>query len=337
MSARAGAAAVALALAACGGGGDAAPDAAVGADAGDEPGCRATDPRAPQTGVFIGPSGLEARLADYIDAAQRSLWLQMYLFTVDELADRVIAAHQRGVEVRVLLDPDHEGNPDVRARLSAAGVPVRDAPAQFEFSHAKYLLLDGERAVIASANFNYGAITEERNYGAVTDDPADVADLAAVFDSDWTQQGFADLDCTRLLVSPVNSRMRLLQLIGGAAQSLEVAVPYITDSSIRTAIIEAHQRGVEVRVLLEEPAEFADNAATLATLANQGISARVAGALSLHAKLLVADGVAFVGSQNLSPTSLTDNREVGLLVTEPGPAGTISAQFEADWAAATPW
>ena len=40
----------------------------------------------------------------------------------------------------------------------------------------------------------------------------------------------------------------------------------------------------------------------------------------LHAKLIIADGVAFVGSENMSPTSLTQNREVGALVFEPDQA-----------------
>lgn len=41
-----------------------------------------------------------------------------------------------------------------------------------------------------------------------------------------------------------------------------------------------------------------------------------------------------IGSENMSTTSLTKNREVGLLVFEPVPAGRVHAQYEADWAAA---
>ena len=47
----------------------------------------------------------------------------------------------------------------------------------------------------------------------------------------------------------------------------------------------------------------------------------------------MADGVAFVGSENMSWTSLEKNREVGLFVTEPEPAAVIQQQVEADWAA----
>ena len=53
----------------------------------------------------------------------------------------------------------------------------------------------------------------------------------------------------------------------------------------------------------------------------------------LHAKLIIADGVAFVGSENLSYTSLNKNREVGIFVTEKGPAATIQSTFNSDWSA----
>ncbi len=49
----------------------------------------------------------------------------------------------------------------------------------------------------------------------------------------------------------------------------------------------------------------------------------------------MADRVPFVGSQNLSTNALENNREIGVVVTEPAPAATIAAQFEADWAAGT--
>jgi phosphatidylserine/phosphatidylglycerophosphate/cardiolipin synthase-like enzyme len=325
---------VLVAAAACGGPSGAEPDA--GAPADGAIGCEAADPRTPATAVFVGPAGLEARLAGYIDGATDSLDVMMYLFTVDALADRVIAARQRGVDVRVLLDPDHEGNPDVRDRLAGAGVPVRDAPARFEFAHAKYLLVDGTLAVVTSANFNYGAMDAERNYGAEVRDPDDVADLAAVFDADWAGAADPDLACTRLIVSPVNARSRVLALITGSQETLDLSVIYLSDSSVRTAVIQAHDRGVVVRVVLADPADFPENATTAETLRNQGVEVRFLRTISLHAKLVLADGVGFVGSQNLSSTSLSDNREVGVLVTESAPVATLQAQLDADWLVATP-
>ncbi|MCX5743010.1 MAG: phospholipase D-like domain-containing protein [Proteobacteria bacterium] len=297
-------------------------------------GCTATTPRAVPLEAFIGPSGLESRMLAAINGAQRSIDLQMYLFTVQSIADALIAAKQRGVAVRVILDPDEPGNVQVRPDLVAAGVPTRDATPLYTYSHAKYLLVDDATAYVMSMNFNYDALSMERNYGVVDKDPEDVADVAAIFAMDWAAAGGesakpADLSCTRLVVSPNNAKLRLLELVNSATSTLEIAVMYLTETTIRNAVGAAKARGVAVRVILEVPDVLPD--ATTTYLQGLGIPVKYATTYLLHAKLIVADGVAFVGSENLSQTSLTKNREVGVIASEAAAVAPISAQFETDW------
>lgn len=315
------------------------PDAASTGDAPDGVGCTARSPRTVAPEVFVGPTGLESRMIAAMASATTSLDVQMYLFTVDSIADAIIAAHRRGVRVRVLLDPDHGGNNQTRPAFMAAGVPTRNATALYPFSHAKYLVIDGTTAVIMSMNFNYDAMTKERNYGIVDKDPEDVADLAAIFEMDWASGGGeppkpADLTCTRLVVSPNNSKLRLIELVNSAMTSLEVEVLYLSETTIRNAVGAAHARGVNVRVILAEQNDDTDPSAA-PFLMNLGIPVRIATTFYLHAKLIIADGVAFVGSENMSQTSLTKNREVGAIVFEPTPAAAILQQFNADWNIAT--
>jgi phosphatidylserine/phosphatidylglycerophosphate/cardiolipin synthase-like enzyme len=299
-----------------------------------------TSPRSVTPELYVGPTGLEARMIEFIDDAQTSLDLQMYLFTTDTIADAVIAAHDRGVAVRVVLDPDHEGNPDVRGRLQAAGVTTRDAPASYPYAHAKYMIIDGDRAVIQSANFNFTSMAYERNYGIVDRDPRDLADLQRVFDTDWAGTAAPtqpDLSCSRLIVTPVNARSRVVALIASATATLDVEVIYLSDPNVRTAVVDAHARGVAVRVLLASIADYPDNADTVTFLQNAGVPTKVATSLSIHAKMIIADGVVLVGSQNMSNSALIMNREVGVLVFEAAPAAIAIAQFATDWAgAATP-
>lgn len=297
-------------------------------------GCTPMSAREVDLEAFVAPAGLQSRIVAYIDAAQTSLDLQMYLFTVSAIRDRVIAAHQRGVAVRVLLDPDHDGNISTRNALTAAGVPTRNAPTLYSFSHAKYLIADRASAIVMSANFNVDAFQTERNYGFVDRDPADLHDLQAIFDMDWAAGGGeppqpANLECTRLIVSPTNARPRVLELIESATSTLEVEALYVSETNVRNAIGAAKQRGVAVRVILEASS---DNADTITFFQNKGIEIREPTSFYLHAKLIVADGVAFVGSENYSLTSLTKNREVGALVFEPAQAKLIRDQFDADWA-----
>jgi len=334
--------ALGLALAACGshagGDSDAAPggiDARDPADARPDGHCTATTPRTAPPGVFVGPTGLRQRMLDTINGAKTSLDIQMYLWTDVQLTNATIAAHQRGVAVRVLLDPDEAGNMMARTMLTQAGVATRNDPASFTYSHAKYVIADGV-ATIMSANWNSGAMIDERNYGAVDRDADDVADLQTIFDADWAQKPVA-MECTRLFVSPTNAKPRLLALIDGATKTLDLEVLYVTDTDVLAAIVAAHDRGVAVRVMLADPTTTDGNATTKTFLGGKGVEVRTIDALTfpLHAKLVVADGVAFVGSENLSYTSLIDNREVGLLVFEPDAMAPITTQVEADWKIAT--
>jgi len=331
-------------LAACRQGGDAFLDAGGDAppDGVDGTGCTPTTPRTTPVQAFVGFTGLHDRVAAAIDSAQKSLDIQMYLFSVSDLAQHVVAARQRGVAIRTILDPGESANRSIESILSSGGVQWKNAASVYQYSHAKYLVIDRETAVVMSMNFNPDAMTKERNYGFVDQDPEDVTDVQNVFEMDWQlAQGktpvAADLGCTRMIVSPVNSFQRVLDFINGAKTTLDVEVMYIADATIQAAIANAAGRGVTVRVIVEDPNDTTQNAGVAAFMAARGIPVKYAvQQFYLHAKLLIADGVAFVGSENMSTTSMTQNREMGALVFEPDQVAIIQQQFDADWAITTP-
>ena len=331
---------LALALVACHAGGSDTVDAAI--DAPDGTGCTTTTPRTTEPETFVGPTGLQDRMGALIDSAQTSLDVQMYLFTVRALADKIVAAKARGVAVRMILDPDEAGNQNVTPALTSGGVAWKNASTVYQFSHAKYLVIDRTTAVIMSMNFNADAMVNERNYGMIDKDPEDVADVQAIFEQDWAlangqMPAAPNLDCTRLIVSPTNARQRLYETIYGAHATLDIEALYITDASLRTAIAHAKSSGATVRIILEDPSDQAQNADAATYFKGLGIPVKYASTqFYLHAKLIIADHIAFVGSQNLSSTALMSNREVGALVFEPGPEQAIQSQFDAEWNATTP-
>jgi phosphatidylserine/phosphatidylglycerophosphate/cardiolipin synthase-like enzyme len=335
---------IAVCAAACQQGGDAFNDAPQDSppDGVDGTGCTPLTPRTMPVQAFVGPTGLQDRVAAAIDSAQKSLDVQMYLFSVKDLAQHVVTARQRGVAVRVILDPGEAGNGATQTIFSNGGVQWKHASSVYQYSHAKYLLIDRSTAVVMSMNFNGDAMTTERNYGFVDQDPEDVTDIQNVFEMDWQlAQGktpvAADLECTRMIVSPINSFQGVLGLINGAQTTLDVEVMYIADATIQAAIANATSRGVTVRVIVEDPEDTTQNAGVAAFMATRGIPVKYAiQQFYLHAKLIIADGVAFVGSENMSTTSMTANREMGALVFEPDQVAIIHAQFEADWAITTP-
>ena len=311
------------------------PDASV--DGPDGTGCTALTPRTTPLESFIGPTGLQARMASLIDGAKTSLDIHMYLWTVKDLANRVVSAKQRGVAVRVILDGDSPGNDAVEPIFTAGGVDWKNATSLYSYSHAKYLIVDKQQVAIMSMNFNVDAMLNERNYGVIDKDPEDIADVQAIFEYDWKMaNGMSGLDpvdlaCTRLIVSPTNSKLRLIDHIKSATTSLDVEAMYISEASVRTAILDAKSRGVNVRVLIEDPS---DESVPMFKAAGIAVK-QPPSSIYIHSKLLIADQVAFVGSENFSFTSLTKNREVGALVFEPAAFMPIKTQFDSDWNAST--
>jgi cardiolipin synthase len=198
-------------------------------------------------------------------------------------------------------------------------------------------VVDEQVAIVDTGNFASNQIASERNFVARDEDPADVASLVALFDADWGRAA-PDLSCTRLVVSPVNSRARVLALISGAQTSLTVESMEFADSDVLVAVVERAAAGVDVRVLLADPGWISANANAAAGLQARGLAPRWLADPALHVKAIVADGArAYMGSENLSYTSLNSNREVGLIVTELDAVALMAATFETDWAAATPF
>ncbi|MGD8396122.1 MAG: phospholipase D-like domain-containing protein [Candidatus Eiseniibacteriota bacterium] len=71
-------------------------------------------------------------LISYFDAAQHSIDAAFYSLTLSHVADALIAAHQRGVQVRVIRDYDQSATQ--YNRLAAAGIPIIDS--HFGGNHA---------------------------------------------------------------------------------------------------------------------------------------------------------------------------------------------------------
>ena len=107
---------------------------------------------------------------------------------------------------------------------------------------------------------------------------------------------------------------------------------YITEKDTFAAVLERAKAGVAVRVLLANPAWIANNADTAATLKAASIPVKYFTAYDLHAKLIISDGVAFIGSENFSYNALTSNREVGVFASETTEIAKTRKQFEADFA-----
>jgi cardiolipin synthase len=169
-------------------------------------------------------------------------------------------------------------------------------------------------AILGSSNLTYlGLGGGDREYDAETTDPAVIAALDQVFRADWTggQEGAAP---RRVLVLSPGAEGAIVRLIGSARHRLFVESEELgADEAVLGAIREAVRRGVDVRLVL--PASLGSrDLARARSLASAGAKVALLDRPYVHAKLIVADEQAFVGSENLTATSLERNREVGMIL-----------------------
>jgi phosphatidylserine/phosphatidylglycerophosphate/cardiolipin synthase-like enzyme len=289
--------------------------------------------------MFVQPEAGDAPYAQVIASATRTVRVWGYLMGTGGVLDALRASAKAGVDVRVILDGEtqRDVNEKYRVQLEEAGAKVQWSDPAFSYMHAKSIVADESRAVVSTGNYSQYFIAKERNYLAVDSDPEDVADLVALFDADWNHAR-PDLSCTRLLVSPVNAKGRILALVAGAQTSLDVESMQLADDDVRKAVLARAKQGVAVRVLLASPSWIDANQQAAAELGAAGVPVRWLSSPSVHAKAIVADGArAYIGSVNLSWTSMTKNREIGLVATDAPSVAVVAGTIDADWKLAKPF
>jgi phosphatidylserine/phosphatidylglycerophosphate/cardiolipin synthase-like enzyme len=313
-------------------------------------GCELTPPLPPRadpppTGAAADPvtlvvepdAGPQAVL-DLVAGARASLWMEMYLLTdaraIAALADRAAA----GCDVRVILEPAPYqaagANQAAYEALGSAGVDVRWAVARFSYTHAKTFTIDHARLAVLTLNLTGDGLGGNREYAAIDDDPADVAAAEAIFAADALGAATGGPG-GRLVTSPETSRPALLALIEDARQALALETEELIDGAMVDALLAARARGVAVTLAWPGPATGAG--ASFTRLAAAGATVRAVSAPPIHGKVVVADGrTLYLGSANLSPTSLDDNREMGLLLQQPDVAARVAGVVAGDAATGLP-
>ena len=303
--------------------------------------------------------------------AKSSIQLEMFGFGQPILSDLLIAKARSGVKVQVVLDPVTPGDSYEKAKDSlskemvAGGVDVRWYPVQnpapghkfAQIDHVKMLLLDGQQAIIGGMNWDAHS-PENHDVDVKVEGPA-VNRMQWLFARDYVKSGGDKASLPP--ISPIQPRpdgdslvslatasedtrdrsirATLFRNIDNATQSIEAELFCITDPGLRQALIHAHQRGVNVKLLVN-PLEIRGNHVnerTVGALRKAGVEVRwyvpnLQTRSRLHAKMAVFDhDETVLGSANWSGNGLTWNHEADVDVIDPAIAAQYSYMFREDW------
>ncbi|NIM44540.1 MAG: DUF1669 domain-containing protein, partial [Nitrososphaeria archaeon] len=133
---------------------------------------------------FTPNSQVEYFLIDLIDDADTSIHAAFYDFDLTKVADALLKAYDRGLEVRVVTDSDNLDNPAL-VELKSAGIIKGDEDS--DFMHNKFMVVDDRVVWTGSMNPTYNGVNKNNNNVImITGLPELVEDFNEEFNELWS-------------------------------------------------------------------------------------------------------------------------------------------------------
>lgn len=291
--------------------------------------------------IVVPDDGIEP-FQNALRSAKETLDIKMFQFTEPRLLKEVIDAHQRGVKVRVMLNPsrftgEHD-NDEAFALLKKEGVLVQETNPQFPITHEKSMVIDRKKAFIMSLNWAPKYFGETRDYALVTTYDQEVNEVANCFEADWQRMNFISPANSPLIWSVGRSREEVIRFIRSAQKTLYVQHEKYVDTPVIEALVEARaKRNVKVHAMalrIHSLRDFyrTEGIAGLRLLEDLGIHIHKLRGLHLHAKLMIADDErALLSSFNFYPKCFNERRELGIRFEDPTLISRLVKIFQTDW------
>ena len=291
--------------------------------------------------LIVQPDDGEKPIMDFLHSAQKTVALKQFTFTHPLLLDAVMALHKRGVRVRVMLNAakatGERLNDPFFEKMKSTGIELQWSNPSFLVTHEKSIIVDGKSALLATFNFMEKYFQATRDYGVLTNDPAQVEQVQKCFDCDWNREPFHPHEDAGLAWSPGYARHLVCKFIDRAHKSLDVQHPKFAEPVILERMLAAIQRGVRVRILcggkhgLHQP-DLMYSFALWRLMHQAGAKVHKQKNLRAHAKLLVVDHKqALLGSQNFDQPAFDLRREVAMELYDAAIVHDLTTMYECDW------
>jgi cardiolipin synthase A/B len=150
--------------------------------------------------TFVSPDSSDEVVASALNNATNEILLNVYEFSSPAVAEQLVAARKRNVDVTILVEGGPVGGISKEEKsalweINQSGIPVyamtpaKGEHAPYRYDHAKYLVIDRRALLITSENFKYSGIPPSgargnRGWGVYLEDPELASYFAAVFASD---------------------------------------------------------------------------------------------------------------------------------------------------------
>ncbi len=282
-------------------------------------------------------AGPDSLLAAEIDSARLSVDVAAYELELWSLRDALLRAHRRGVAVRLVLEADTAGNPEV-AVLEEAGIPIQsDRPDGL--MHDKFVVIDGLRVWTGSANFTLNGAYRNDNNLLSLESEALARLYTAEFEEMFVERLFGAYSPSsgpekvsvggvpvEVIFSPDGGAAgRVVARIEAAREQVLFMAFSFTSDEIGAALRARAAAGVEVRGVFDESQFRSNRGGEYEPLLASGLDVRLDGSRhKLHHKVIIIDGhTVITGSYNFSASAEERNDENLLIIED----RTLAARF----------
>jgi phosphatidylserine/phosphatidylglycerophosphate/cardiolipin synthase-like enzyme len=291
-------------------------------------------------------------LIQKINAAQTSIHIASFELDLTPVAEALIAARQRGVDVRWVTDDEHGLEADEEpghgqfAMLREAGIEVR-SDERSALMHNKFWIFDGQTVWTGSTNITQSGIFRQDNNAIVIQSP----ELATIYEREFQEmwdgqfgpRSPSQLESQTLVLNgsqivvvftPEDPGLEnaIIPIVRSAATSIRFLAFTFTDYPLADAMSQRAQAGVNVAGVFEKVGSETE-AAELRTLFCRNVPVRQDGNPGfLHHKFIVVDErIVITGSMNYSTNAEESNDENVLIIDNGEIARLYLQEFERVW------
>ncbi len=286
-----------------------------------------------------GPDGA---LAAAIDQAQTSVDMAAYDLNLWSVRDALLAAHQRGVRVRLVTESEN----DTRevSQLEQVGIPVvRDNGEGL--MHHKFTVIDGQEVWTGSMNYTLGGAYRNHENLLRLRSPELAALYTIEFEEMYTNRRFGErslantpahiLEINGVLVevyfSPDDGVAgRLVELLEGAQESIVFMAFSFTNDDLADAILDQAAAGITIAGVMDAGQIGSNTGGDFERFTAAGLDVfSDASAGAMHHKVLVIDErIVVTGSYNFSRSAETRNDENVVIIDHPEIANLFLEEFQ---------
>jgi phosphatidylserine/phosphatidylglycerophosphate/cardiolipin synthase-like enzyme len=300
-----------------------------------------TDPANPFSSQ--GTGGVDGPLVEAIDAARLSVDVAAFSITLNSVRNALIRAHERGVNVRIVMESTNMDTSDVQ-RLQEAGVPIVGDERE-GLMHDKFMVIDRSEVWLGSMNFtDSGAYDDNNNMIRILS--TKIAENYSVeFKEMFEENKFGEdivpqtpnptvtLDGTRLdtFFSPDDQVLAsLYDLLARSEKSIYFLAFSFTSNELGSIIRQQAEAGLDVRGVMDEEQINSNTGTEFDPFRQAGIDVRIDGNDGqMHHKVIIIDEkIVVTGSYNFSRSAEERNDENVVIIYNPQIAKFFLEEFQ---------